>query len=42
MEKIILLATLISAILAMAQFPDGLTVRPLTNTKTRRRHRGFG
>jgi hypothetical protein len=42
MEKIVLLATLISAILAMAQFPDGLTARPLTNAKTKRRRRGFG
>ena len=42
MEKIVLLAVLIGAILAMAQFPDGLNMRPLANAKTRRRDRGFG
>jgi hypothetical protein len=42
MEKIVLLAALISSILAMAQFPDGLTVHPLAKAKTRRRGRSFG
>jgi hypothetical protein len=37
MEKIILLAALISAILAMAQFPDGLHMRPLASAKPRSR-----
>jgi len=42
MEKIILLAALIGAILAMAQFPKGLTMHQLANAKTRRRRRSFG
>jgi hypothetical protein len=42
MEKMVLLTALIGAILTMAQFPDGLTARPLVKTKTRRRRRSFG
>jgi hypothetical protein len=42
MGKIVLLAALISAILAMAQFPDGLTVHRLAKAKTRRQGRSFG
>ncbi len=42
MEKLVLLAALIGAILTMAQFPDGLTARPLAKAKTRRRRRSFG
>jgi hypothetical protein len=42
MEKIVLLAALISAILAMAQFPDGLHKRPLASAKPKRRNHSFG
>jgi hypothetical protein len=42
MEKLVLLAALISTILAMAKFPDGLTVRPLAKAKHRRGGRSFG
>ena len=42
MEKLVLLAALVGSILAMAQFPDGLTVRPLAKAKTRRQGRSFG
>jgi hypothetical protein len=40
-EKIILLAATFSAILEMAQFPDGLRKRHLASAKPRRRDRGF-
>jgi hypothetical protein len=41
MEKIIVLAALISAILAMAQFPDGLHKRYLASAKPMRWDRNF-
>jgi hypothetical protein len=41
MEKLILLAALISAILAMAQLPDWPRERPQASARSGRSHRGF-
>jgi hypothetical protein len=41
MEKMILLAALIGAILAMAQFPDRPHQRPLASAEPGRSYRGF-
>ena len=43
MEKLVLLAALVGAILAMAQFPDGLHRAPAGNSEDlRRQGRSFG
>jgi hypothetical protein len=41
MEKLILLAALISAILAMAQFPNRPRERPLASARSGRSDQGF-